>query len=173
MTEENEDQFNAYKYFYSNFEITLNCNRTIHLENLKQRQTYSGVYEGAPWGRDRMEWWPEMLRKYAEEEHKCPAIIVDKRDFPLPVAEEHLDQYRWPLGKDRPYSKEFEPISLGPITCVARFECSEIVPNKPKRDGSELAVVWFQQDFAMPIDPVVMEKIKALEWDTYAENYDL
>jgi hypothetical protein len=89
------------------------------------------------------------------------------------VAEEHLDQYRWPLGKDRPYSKEFEPVSLGPITCVVRFECSEIVPNKPKRDGSELAVVWFQQEFAMPIDPIVMEKIKALDWDTYAENYDL
>ena len=41
------------------------------------------------------------------------------------------------------------------------------------RDGSQLAVVWFQQDFAMPIDPIVMEKIKALDWDAYAENYDL
>jgi hypothetical protein len=63
MTDENEDQFDAYKYFDNNFEITLKCNRTIRLENLKQRQTYSGVYEGAPWGRERMEWWPEMLRK--------------------------------------------------------------------------------------------------------------
>lgn len=34
-------------------------------------------------------------------------------------------------------------------------------------------MVWFQQDFAMPIDPVVLAKIKALDWEREAVNTSL
>jgi len=165
--------FNASKYFYQKHEIILNCGRTIWLQNLKQRQTYSGVYEGVPWGRARMARWPEMFREYAEEDYDCRAIIVDARDFPLPVPEEELEGYRWPIPQGRPGAREYEPVSLGPITCVARFEAYDPVRNEPETDFSQLVMVWFQADFAMPIDPVVLEKIKAIDWEREAVNGSL
>ena len=120
-----------------------------------------------------MQRWPEMFREYAEEDYECRAIIVDARDFPLPVPEEELDQYRWPIRPGHSGAREYEPVSLGPITCVARFEAYDPVQKEPEGDFSHLVMVWFQQDFAMPIDPVVLAKIKALDWEREAVNTSL
>ena len=38
---------------------------------------------------------------------------------------------------------------------------------------SRLAVVWFQDTFAMPIDDAVLMQIKELHWDILAEGYSL
>lgn len=37
--------------------------------------------------------------------------------------------------------------------------------------ASILAVVWFQENFALPIDESVLERIKAIDWDRLAEAW--
>jgi hypothetical protein len=37
--------------------------------------------------------------------------------------------------------------------------------------ASILAVVWFQETFALPIDESVLERIKAIDWDRLAEAW--
>jgi hypothetical protein len=40
------------------------------------------------------------------------------------------------------------------------------------QDGSSLVIIWFQNDFALPIDPAVVEQIKAIDWDSAAYDWE-
>lgn len=38
---------------------------------------------------------------------------------------------------------------------------------------SELKIVWFQNLWAFPIDNIILEEIKNIDWEKYASDYDL
>jgi hypothetical protein len=38
---------------------------------------------------------------------------------------------------------------------------------------SELVAIWFQDGFAMPVDPDVIGQITAIEWENLAIDVDL
>ncbi len=42
----------------------------------------------------------------------------------------------------------------------------------PLQDYSVLTVIWFQDDFAFPIDPQVLEQIRALDWEQLAQDFE-
>lgn len=61
-----------------------------------------------------------------------------------------------------------EVVSIGSRTCRAILHSSAIINEKG--EYSELIVIWFQDGLAMPIDPIVVEQIKAINWDILAED---
>jgi uncharacterized protein (TIGR02996 family) len=59
---------------------------------------------------------------------------------------------------------------LPSIACVGRFtSIGEARDSSCNR--SELVVVWFQRQMALPIDPAVRERIRAIDWDKHAVDY--
>jgi hypothetical protein len=72
--------------------------------------------------------------------------------------------------QDRPYPFG-EPAALPSIVCVARFACLTHARN-PAMDYSELVVIWFQDQFAFPIDPGILEQLRDLEWERLAQDYE-
>jgi len=60
------------------------------------------------------------------------------------------------------------------IACVAYFRSSALT----KGDDAPLyesygALVWFQDDYGLPIDKEILEKIKNLSWESIATEYEI
>lgn len=166
--DEANDHSRVRDYFYHNHSIQLSSGRSIHLVKFSQSQTYDACLEGLPWGMADQQ-FAERDRQVLERQTGIPALLVDARPFTLPVPAERLDafiqEYAHPFRHTVP-----EPVSLGPVTCQALF-ASGPVPGAEDAAGSRLALIWYQQAFAMPIDAIVLEKLRALDWDAQAVNF--
>jgi hypothetical protein len=73
--------------------------------------------------------------------------------------------------------------TLPAIVCLARFEYHPSYSNALRGRPAEqwpaimstlrtkvLTVVWFQDDFAFPIEPPIYEQILAIDWERCGEN---
>jgi hypothetical protein len=91
-------------------------------------------------------------------------LIAEHRAWLVPPVERPIklrpDQ-TYPLGS---------PAEPPRVTCIGRFQSSSTRKNDPAR-YSELTIVWLQDEFALPIDPSVLEKI-GLNWHSLASNFD-
>jgi hypothetical protein len=65
--------------------------------------------------------------------------------------------------------EEYEPASIPPVVCLATFE-SMAAARDPNADCSSMKVVWFQNEFALPIDPGVLQEIRTLDWRAHATD---
>ena len=145
----------------SGYEITLNDGRVLTMSSFEQYTTYSGMMEGLP------------TRKYNDSKVNCvdesktyvlhaPRLYGDFSKMLPP------DSFIARMCADDPYEV------LPGVTCVARMtskpcktsDWTDIDP--PAR--SYLTLVWFQNEWAMPIAPEVLEKLKAFDWDAHAYN---
>ena len=57
------------------------------------------------------------------------------------------------------------------ITCIGMFESISPARN-PDMHASCLAIVWYQDDYAMPISQVVLESIKSVDWTSLALDFE-
>ncbi|ORJ61357.1 hypothetical protein [Geothermobacter hydrogeniphilus] len=152
-------------YLFRPLEIRLDSGRRIVLRKLEQWLTYSGMLEGVP---DYDERLPERERKRLEKAGGCPVVVVNSRPVPVPE-----DIQLPPATREKMVipSGQKTLCTLGPVTCFARFRS-----NQPVHDDdcifSELALLWFQQSYAMPIEPDILDKIKAVDWDAHARDLD-
>lgn len=59
---------------------------------------------------------------------------------------------------------------LSGVTCIAEFRSGEL-----KKPGSEvfssLAIMWFQDEFALPIDTGVESAIEQIDWENLATDW--
>jgi hypothetical protein len=58
------------------------------------------------------------------------------------------------------------------VTCIALW--TDVAPARDKsKDSSSLSVVWFQDEFAMPIDDLILGQLRAIDWElsATAEEY--
>lgn len=175
-------------YIYKGPEIELVTGRTINLQCLNQSLTYAHVLEGIPYGPDFAD-TVSLHYKWAQDSYPNRKIIVlEPRLRPLTIIECHLEKLtqNWERAKqiasksnngdaftreDFRYSGWPEPVCIGSVCCQALFESTPI--DKEAGMLSELFVVWFQDGFAMPVDPYVIEQLKSIDWDNQAEDTDL
>jgi hypothetical protein len=138
------------------FEIRLTSGRYIHLEQLYQYRTYAGLMEGLP----PPELNQDLIRDavgFAEGNllGGGQPFLIQPVERDLAVSEEVRQRYPYPLRK------------LPSVVCLAAFES---VP--PARDQTEcysfLKIVWFQEEFALPIDPEVEKQIREVDWNRLA-----
>ena len=137
--------------------IELNSGREIFLHEIYQYQTYMGLLCGVPTKRMNQRRMKSSLEE-AENKMKPDKIYL----VPPPILEVNVSKNiaeNYPEAERIPY-----------ITCFAEFGSSGLKED----DGyaSWLTIVWYQDEFALPIDDAVIEHIKTIDWEHEAEGYD-
>ncbi len=136
--------------------IELQSGRSIRLQSLRQWETYAGLLEGLPTEQLNQGIVERILTDERERSPLGEPYLIPPRQTPI----DHADEY--PFGT---------PAALPEISCVANFESPEPARD-PLQDYSVLTVIWFQDDFAFPIDPQVLEQIRALDWEQLAQDFE-
>ncbi len=147
----------------SNYKITLNSGRIIALEEIHQHLTYLGLLEGLPNSRMNNEILKE-LPKIANKKiwgNTSPYIIKPKGDN-IKLKKERIEYYK-SKGSD------FVPMSFPKICCLGHFSSNSITDDYM---FSNLTIAWFQDDWIMPIDELILNQIKQLNWDNLAIEGD-
>jgi hypothetical protein len=175
-------------YFYKGPVIQLNCGREISLQGIEQWLTYAHILEGFPWN-PYFKGTVRLHLDWAKERHPNRKIIVlEPRLRPLGIPEGDLERMKlaWKhaeelksrsrqgikLTFDEVCQSDYpEPVCIGNVCCTALFDSTPI--DDVNFMGSELFVIWFQDGFAMPIDPLVVEQMKVIDWENEAVDYNL
>jgi hypothetical protein len=134
--------------------IKLLSGQTIFLKELCQTETYGGLLEGLP--------TREMNKRILERIHQKYSASLSGLFMlqPIETLIQGIDSY--PFGT---------PALIPSIQCVACFRALEPTRNK-FFDYSELTIVWFQKNFALPIDPIVLQAIQSLDWENHATDFE-
>jgi uncharacterized protein (TIGR02996 family) len=139
-------------------EICLRSGRAVSLRALRQFRVYEGLLEGLPTTQLNQQIIDELLAQEREGPAGGEPYLIRPVETPL----------EYP--RDRPYPFG-QPRGLPPIACVGRFHSFQPA-REPWRHYSELVVIWFQAEFALPIDPQVWEQFLSIDWDQHAADYD-
>ena len=133
--------------------LTLPDGPWIELEILYQCHIYSGLLVGYPTASLNQEIIRHELEKKRKETGTEPYLVPPRetlRTFPPPTSRS--------LG---------EPVSLPEILCIGHWR-SLTPARRPDHDSSWLVVLWFQDEFAFPIDPQVLEHLTGIDWNRLA-----
>jgi hypothetical protein len=90
------------------------------------------------------------------------------------IAPSRRNYYRDPGDMaDRPLFMGEVPEWLPNITCVGTFmDVSPAGDMTTVYPSSYLMVVWYQDDFALPIDNAVLADLRALDWERLATDVE-
>jgi hypothetical protein len=145
----------------SGHKITLDSGRILIMTSLMQRTTYSRTMKSLP------------TRKYNDSrvnyDHDSETYVLH--------APRLYSNFCQMLPPDSSFAQRYagDPVEVLPgITCIARMISNPCEPNDwteydaVRPVSSCLTLVWFQNYWAMPIAPEVMEKLKVFDWDAHA-----
>jgi uncharacterized protein (TIGR02996 family) len=136
--------------------VKLRTGRQLVMRELRQWNFYEGWLAGGPtsqWNREAVE------RLVAEERQRWGAEPYLIQPVERPVERKNYPHHNEPFGL------------LPTIACVGRLVSFQPAKDQ-SRHASELIVIWFQHEFAFPIDPGVREQIRAIDWDQHATDFD-
>jgi hypothetical protein len=134
-------------------EFKIRDGRSIRLIAIDQWGTYSGLLEGVP----TKEMNERHIRYTMDEARKRRKF----EPYLIPPVETSIEiDGKYPFGT---------PASIPGITCIAQFDCFDPVKDK-SMDASTLPIVWFQSDFAFPIEDAILEHLRSLNWEKYASD---
>jgi hypothetical protein len=129
--------------------------RTIRLLALDQRGTYEGLLLGVPTREMNQGMLDRLVAQYVHPaEYGVPLLLEpEQRSFDIPTRV-HVPG---------------TPAKLPAVTCIARF-------NSDGQLGTDdiwsvLRVIWFQADFAFPIEDRVLRQIAEIDWETHATGW--
>jgi hypothetical protein len=153
--------------------LLLDSGLPIFLESLYQWTTYAALREGIPWrefndqriqrgrriARRQCRWDARRYRLEALEPHRIPPI---RRPYMRSPGDMDGLELRYPV----PGVAEWLPW----VTCAGVFKSLSL--TRPRPEGpwgwSLLAVVWYQDEFAPPIDEVIVADLRRLDWERLA-----
>lgn len=133
--------------------LALATGRIAYLSSLRQSNVYDGLLEGLPtreMNRETIDYYVEDAR---DRTGRQPFLIE-------PVQTPIEYEGRYPFG---------EPAKLPPIVCVAELVSSGRTPLY----SSHLTVIWFQDDYAFPIDTGAEATIRAIEWERVSTEVEI
>lgn len=145
--------------------LNLQCGRRAKLESLDQQMTYAGLMEGTPDKRSNDRSIQSSLSAAAK------LCVPDAVPFLIPPR--RRDYLRVPndMSIDARLSPNRFPEWLPLVRCIASL--TDIQPARDRtRDFSALVVMWYQDEFAFPIDPYALESLRNLDWDALATDVD-
>ena len=152
---------------YKPYVLRNDTGRELYVTHFNQYRTYGNQLEGIPFeivGEEEL----GLRCHWSYEQWKVPVLIIDRKII-------RHDKDREDFIRRRNHILPAIEIGyLAPITCVARLESKPVeTANKEKGDLSALAIMWFQEEYSSPIEPHIREKIVHLDWDEFAENYEI
>lgn len=137
-------------------ELGLLSGRRIHLRELWQYLTYDGLLEGLPTEEMNEGMLQHLLARYKDQPYPGAPYLIRPAERRI----ESSQRGPYPFGN---------PSALPGVTCISRFESRGPARDQPL---SGLVVIWFQQEFAFPIDPAVVTQIETIDWQEHAAHYD-
>jgi len=175
-------------YLFKGLVFNLEDGREIRIVHLEQKLTYGHVLEGILYG---PHYEGDVRIHYDMARQRYPGrkiIVIKPRLRPLAIADDKLEKLRswWEQAKvanakersgleltplERARSGYPEPVCIGSVCCTALFESTPI--DKKVGMLSELFVIWFQDGFALPIDPDIVEEFMTFDWANLAEDTDI
>jgi len=133
--------------------LTLDTGQSIRLVTLEEYFTYGWIFHGCPTVELNRWMMDQLIARHTRPDYgEVPCLIE-------PV------QTRPAVDPERPLHGT--PATLPEVTCIGRFD-SDPPPRGTRDAASDLLVIWFQSDFAPPIDPLVKRELVALDWDALA-----
>jgi hypothetical protein len=147
-------------------QLTLRSGRTITLEALDQQMTYAGLLEGTP--DTKLNDW-QIEHALQEAERHC---VQGAKAHLIPPA--RRDYLREPGDMQRiiERSPHHIPEWLPMVQCIGSFK-DVVKARDPSRDLSVLVVVWFQDEYALPILELALGQLQALDWEALATDIDI
>jgi hypothetical protein len=139
-------------------ELKLLSGRHLYLRELRQHQIYEGLLEGLPTREGNARRLEQIITKNRGNPYAGDPYLIAPTERPI----EYRDGERYPFGT---------PSSIPSIACVGRFD--SLKPARDlERDYSGLVVIWFQAEYAFPVDSHVIEQLLAMDWDRHAVDMD-
>jgi hypothetical protein len=142
----------------SSGELQLRSGRLVRVQELRQRRFYEGLLEGLPTTEFNRRHLEDILAAERGRFYGADPVLIPPNETPIsrPV--------------DRPY-RFGVPASFPEKVCVARLESPQPARD-PSKHLSGLGVVWFQPEFAFPIEAGVLEQLRDLDWDRHAVDLE-
>jgi uncharacterized protein (TIGR02996 family) len=136
--------------------ITLRTGRDIRLQSLRQYSFYAGLLEGLPTREMNQREIESLVRDEQSRRGEAP-YLVEPPERPI----EYKRDSPYPFGT---------PAHIPGIACIGQFDSFKPARDE-SHDGSCLTIIWFQDDYAFPIDPGVYEHIRAIDWEKHAHDF--
>jgi hypothetical protein len=136
-------------------EITLVDGHEIQLVELRQRGTYEGQLEGLPTIQGNARFLAWLRDEPAETRLGLRRYVVPPEQTPIEAPD-------YPFG---------EPSRLPGTLCIGRFRSRQPARDR-ELDYSMLEILWFQEQFAMPIDGAVLAHIREIDWAEWANDFE-
>ena len=134
----------------------LSTGRTIQLLALDQYYTYEGLLAGIPTREMNQEMMDRLIARYVHPAEYGVPLLLEPEQRPLD-APEH-----------RPVHGT--PAALPSVTCVARFDSDGQLGTNDI--WSVLRLIWFQEDFAFPIEDRALRQIAEIDWERHARGWE-
>lgn len=135
------------------------CDRTVYLQALQQTLSYAGLLEGLPTKEMNVRIIERVLKEPANQIYDVPPYLVPPTENPIDYKGYGS---RYPFGT---------PAQLPSVLCVACLESLN-----PTTDStcyaSGLVVIWFQNDFALPIEDEILHHLSQTDWNSHAGSFD-
>lgn len=154
--------------------ITLNGGREIALAHIEQWRAYAGVLAGMP-NRALNDRVIEDARSRALRHcmNGAAPVLLPPRLTPVerkPASAEYLRLTGMTAEQSAARDRQMHYEQLPAVACVAVFNSDGL--SKPDAEPySSLTLIWFQDDFAMPVDAGVLAQIQALDWEALATEW--
>ncbi len=135
--------------------LIIEGDKEVSIEFLNQRLTYGGLLEGLPTTKSNM--------------RKIESLKIEGRGYSGDGAVYVIEPLQTPI----PYEGEYpfgDPASLPEVVCIAELRYNGASRNKNK-DFSTLTLIWFQNDYAFPIDNEIIEKIKLVPFSKISDEF--
>jgi hypothetical protein len=134
--------------------IALRSGRELALSGLAQELTYEGLLEGVPTTKINRLHVDNLVEKHRARSWNGAVHLVTPVETPLPAG-----------GLQSMGS----PAVLPRVTCIGRFRSGPIAESPGCY--SELTIIWFQSEFALPIEATVLDAITRLDWNATAVDF--
>ncbi|OJJ14809.1 hypothetical protein BKI52_40325 [marine bacterium AO1-C] len=141
--------------------LTIENGHKAHITGFYQYPTYRHLLAGhrnRKINRHILKEVEAVAKDYAKQEnYMYPVYVIEPLEKPLHYVVRH-----------NPFNYQFA--TLPNVTCIVLLQCLESFEEPEDEDdimeypSSTLAVVWFQDSYAFPIDAFVLEQIKQIPW---------
>jgi hypothetical protein len=151
-------------------ELTLDSGRTLRLLALNQYRTYEGHMMGRPTTEGNKRDLEQLVTRHTQPKGYGVPYLIKPTETPLTDRRSKARSAAPAMGArsvPRSDPRDGTPARLPFVTCIARFTSGTLANDS---DGGRLVlrVIWFQDSFAFPIDPLVITQLAAIDWQKHA-----
>jgi len=138
-----------------NDKLIIEGNRQVTITMLMQSFVYAGLLEGLPNERMNQGIIAGLKNEAKKFCHQDEIYMID------------------PITEVIPYEGAYRagaPIALPPICCIALLQHYGPIRDM-SNDGAALGLIWFQREYAFPIDAGILETIKTIPFSKLCKEF--